>query len=198
MKIVVGGSYHKPNWDYVKKTIDDLVKVGHEVIAPGGEWEPINIDDEFVKFKGEEDIPIKVLQEEFNQKINYEADAFVVVNSNGYIGYTAATEILLAIGVNLSNINNLPIYFTEEPKILKIFNNGEEYLLDEKQGIVLRFVGPDEMREALEKEGVNITQEEYDILYSFHTAICSLLCDYPIDYKIGISDLINPKTKKKV
>ena len=169
MKIVVGGSYHNPNWNEVKKVMEDLTKAGHEIIAPGGEWQPININDEFVKFKGEDEVPREILQNEFNRKICDDTDAFVAVDSNGYLGYTVTQELLYAILVNLSLHRRFLVYFTEEPAIFQIIEeDGISAPIQFPNGKQRKFIGPDELRKGLEKRGLNIIQEEYDKLYPMH------------------------------
>ena len=186
MKIVIGGSYHNPNWQEVRKVIMKLQAVGHEIIAPGGEWEPININDEFVKFKGEDEIPIETLQNEFYCKVLQDADAFVVVNSNGYLGYTATVELAYAMGFNLTLQRRFSIYFTEEPTIFKEIDKGVAYPDFFPSDRNMRFVGPDELRERL---GLNISQEEYDKLYPFHCKLYEFFKKYPDVCKIGIDEL---------
>ena len=168
MKIVVGGSYHNPNWDEVKKVMEKLEEAGHEVIAPGTEWEPININDEFVKFMGENDIPRELLQDEFMRKINQDADAFVAVDSNGYLGYTVTFELIYAILLNLALHRRFLVYFTEEPAIFQIIEKGTPTPYFFPNGKQMKGVGPDELLAELKKRGVSITQEEYDKLYPFH------------------------------
>lgn len=62
MNITVGGSFHQPGWSYVQSTIRKLEKAGHNILAPKSEWEPINIQDSFVRFRGEEEMDPKELQ----------------------------------------------------------------------------------------------------------------------------------------
>ena len=123
MDIVVGGSFHKDNWGEVRTTIEMLNNSGHHIVAPGGEWEPINLDDEFVKFKGEETVPREVLQGQFYGKINEIADVFVVVDKDGYIGETVINEILDAMDISQVRVKLKAIYFTETPFFYEIFNN---------------------------------------------------------------------------
>ena len=86
MKIVIGGSYHNPNWTEVKKVRNQLSEVGHDIIMPIDE-NPIDIKADFIKFNGEEEISEQALEQEFVRKVCEDADAFVIVNSGGYIGY---------------------------------------------------------------------------------------------------------------
>ena len=186
MKIVVGGSYHNPNWQEVKKVMEELQSAGHVVIAPGGEWEPININDEFVKFKGENEIPREILQSEFNRKFCEEADAFVIVDGGGYLGYTVTQEIMLVLAVNLTLHRRFLIYFTEEPTVFKEIEKGIEAPIVFPSGKRMKFIGPDELRERL---GLNITQEEYDKLYPLHCKLYEIFNNYPGVCKIGIDEL---------
>lgn len=190
MKIVLGGSYHNPNWNEVKRIKEELEKAGHEIIAPGGEWEPININEEFVKFKGEGDIPREILQGEFYRKICEDADAFVAVDGNGYLGYTITQELLYAILHNLSLHRRFLVYFTEEPAVFQIIEEGKKVPLLFGNGKQRKYVGPDELREALEKRGINISQEEYDKLYPLHYKLYELINDYSVVCKIGIDELL--------
>ncbi len=194
MKIVVGGSYHNPNWNEVKKVIELFEKAGHEVIAPGSEWEPINIEDSYVRFKGEEETSIQELQTEFYRKILEDADAFVIVNKDGYLGSTATNEVLYASVINLTNTRRYPIYFTETPTIVKVFDDIPEHI--SIFGLKTRFIGPDELREKLLNYGLDITQEEYDELCPFHCKLFELMNNYPGMYVIGIDNLLEKKDNK--
>ena len=51
----------------------------------GEEWKPININDEFVRFKGEENIPVTELQNGFFSCMD-RSDAHVISNPNSYEG----------------------------------------------------------------------------------------------------------------
>ncbi len=142
MDIVVGGSYHNKNWDEIVTVINKLKKAGHNIIAPGNEFEPINVNDEFVKFKGEENLPIEILQGEFYRKINIIADAFVVVDRDGYIGSTVARELLFATIVTQLTDKLKKIYFTETPLFYDVFGEGNFVLEDFEQSIVNKGLQP--------------------------------------------------------
>ena len=65
MKITVGGSFHGEGWTEVVKTADKIRKAGHTILAPGEEWTPINVEDKFVRFKGQEGMNSVDLQRSF-------------------------------------------------------------------------------------------------------------------------------------
>lgn len=77
MKVTVGGSYHEPGWTAVCNLIRKLKEAEHQVLAPGAEWVPINKDDSFIKFKGEENRTMEELQEGFFDKMDL-SDAYII------------------------------------------------------------------------------------------------------------------------
>lgn len=81
----------------------------------GPEWEPININDEFVKFKGEENCSIEELQNGFFSCME-KSDAYVISNPNSYEGYMVSIEFGFATQCILSRLTTLKkIYFTNTP-----------------------------------------------------------------------------------
>lgn len=134
MKVTVGGSYHGIRWEEVKKVIEKLKEAGHEVLAPNTEWEPINTEDAFVRFKGEEEKSIADLQKGFFESME-KSDAYIICNPNGYTGFAVAIEIGFAEELIKENENLKQIYFTENPLGYRIFHNkllrGERLTVEE-------------------------------------------------------------------
>lgn len=115
MKLTIGGSYHSPGWDDVCKLIAKLEEAGHEILAPKAEWEPIYSRDGFVRFKGEEEMSAYDLQNGFFRKME-ESDAYVICNSNGYMGFAVSIEFGYATQLLLDcNSNMKQMYFSEIP-----------------------------------------------------------------------------------
>lgn len=102
MKITVGGSFHEPVWSNVVETANKLRNAGHIILAPGEEWTPINSEDGFVKFKGEEYMNPVDLQKGFLDTM-LKSDAYVIVDYNGYVGQTVAGEFGFASASVLSH-----------------------------------------------------------------------------------------------
>ena len=79
------------------------------------EWEPVNINDEFVRFKGEENISIEELQEGFFSCMD-KSDAYVISNPNSYEGFMVSVEFGYATNSILNSKGPLKkIYFTNTP-----------------------------------------------------------------------------------
>lgn len=102
MKITVGGSFHEPVWSKVVETANILRNSGHIILAPGEEWTPINLKDDFVRFKGEEYMSAVDLQKGFLDAMK-QSDAYVIVDYNGYIGQTVSAEFGYAAAFALSH-----------------------------------------------------------------------------------------------
>lgn len=132
MKVTVGGSYHQPGWTEVCNLIRKLKEAGHEVLAPDDEWIPINKDDSFIRFKGEENRTIEELQNAFFDKM-YLSDAYIICNPNSYEGMAVSVEIGYACGLILNKKSNLKqIFFMEKPLGYELFKenpniNEEEF-----------------------------------------------------------------------
>ena len=186
MKIVVGGSYHNPNWPEVKRVMEELQMAGHEILMPAGA-EPIDTNAEFIRFEGEEDFSDGEIEQQFLHNVCEEADAFVVVNSNGYLGQSTIQELCKAIVVNLTSHRRFLVYFTEKPTIFQKIEQGIETPIVFPDGKHMKFIGPNELRECL---GLNITEEEYDLLYPYHYKLYEIFNNYPGVCKIGISELL--------
>lgn len=115
MKLTIGGSYHQPGWNNVCELIKKLKGAGHEILAPQTEWEPIYNTDGFVRFKGEEGQSAYDLQNSFFSKME-ESDAYVICNSNGYVGFAVSLEFGYATQLLLDNNSNMKqMYFSEIP-----------------------------------------------------------------------------------
>lgn len=115
MKLTVGGSFHEPGWSYVCDTVKKLKLAGHTILAPSEEWEPINIKDEFVKFKGEEKTSSSELQKNFFSCIE-QSDAYIISNPNSYEGFMVSIEFGYATACITSDKSPLKrIYFTNTP-----------------------------------------------------------------------------------
>ena len=119
MDIVIGGSYHK-----FLKQINDyhelFEKNGHHVLAPMRDAQKTKINKKwnYVLFQGQENADPLEVQRDFVNEFIFKADAFVIVNPNGYIGLTATTEFGAALmGITVGqkdrpDINLKHIYFT--------------------------------------------------------------------------------------
>lgn len=115
MKITVAGSFHEPNWTAVRETVKKLEAAGHTVLAPGSDWEPINNNASFIKFKGEENTPIFNLEEGFLNSM-LQSDVFVICNANHREGYAVSFEFGFATAAILSKSGPLKkICFTNPP-----------------------------------------------------------------------------------
>ena len=183
MDIVVGGSYHSKNWNEVITVINKLKKSGHNIVAPGNEWEPININEEFVRFRGEENTPAKVLQSEFYRKINTTADAFVIVDRDGYIGNTVTKELLFASIVTQLTDKLKKIYFTETPLFYKIFKEGNFTLESFEQSAI--------------SKGLQLPSEIEEI-YPFYMEIYRQMCtNKNINFIVGLDDLLQKEDNYK-
>ena len=183
MDIVVGGSYHNKNWDEVVTVINKLKKTGHNIVAPGNEWEPININDEFVKFRGEENIPIEVLQSEFYRKINIIADAFVVVDRGGYLGSTVTKELLFALIVTQLTDKLKKIYFTETPLFYDTFREGKFTLEDFEQSI--------------KDKGLQLPPQIEDIYPFYMELYRQMSTNKKIHFVVGIDELLQKEEYKE-
>lgn len=149
MKVTVGGSYHEPGWTAVCDLVKKLKESGHEVLAPGEEWSPINKNAEFIKFKGEEDKSIKELQDGFFDKME-ESDAYIVCNLNSYQGMAVSTEIGYATAIMLS----------KEPKKLK-----QIYFMNQPLGYELIKKNPSICIEDFEQQVRNDPQYKNELNY---------------------------------
>lgn len=89
----------------------------------GTEWEPININDEFVKFKGEENTSIEDLQKGFFSCME-KSDIYVICNPNSYEGFMVSVEFGYATYNILHSLGTLrKIYFTNPPLGYDKFNS---------------------------------------------------------------------------
>lgn len=126
MKVTVGGSYHEPGWTSVCNLIRKLKEAGHEVLAPGEEWVPVNQDDSYVRFKGEEEKSAVELQEGFYDSME-QSDAYIICNPNSYEGLAVSVEFGYATSLILNKESNLKqIYFMEPPLGYDIFKENPE------------------------------------------------------------------------
>ncbi len=194
MKIVIGGSYHNPNWQEVKRVREKLQRAGHEILMPIYD-EPIDINKDFVRFPGDEDELEHIIEQNFRDLVDGMTDAFVIVNSGGYIGRATLEECLEAVFMNLTLRRRFLIYFTEEPTVFKEIEKGVESPIVFPSGKRMKFVGPDELRERL---GLNISQEEYDKLYPLHCKLYELFNNYPGVCNIGIDELLKSVDVKEL
>ena len=194
MKIVIGGSYHNPNWQEVKRVRKELYHVGHEILMPIFE-DPLDINEDFVRFPGDEDELEHIIERNFRDLVCDIADAFVIVNSGGYIGRATLEECLIAVFMNLTLHRRFLIYFTEEPTIFKEIEKGVESPIVFPSGKRMKFVGPDELRERL---GLNISQVEYDKLYPLHCKLYEIFNNYPGVCNIGIDELLKSVDVKEL
>ena len=129
MKVTVGGSFHEPGWTAVLETVKKLKEAGHEVLAPGEEWEPINNTDDYVRFKGEENASAFELQEGFLNCID-QSDAYVICNPNSYEGFMVSFEFGYASARIIQGKGPMKyICFTETPL------GFDKFSLDEKMSI---------------------------------------------------------------
>lgn len=137
MKVTVGGSYHEPGWTAVCNLIRKLKEAGHEVLAPGDEWIPINKDDSFIKFKGEEDRTIAELQDGFFDKMDL-SDAYIICNPNSYEGMAVSVEFGYACASILNKTSNLKqIFFMEKPLCYELFKGNPNISEEEFKQAVL-------------------------------------------------------------
>lgn len=102
MNVTVGGSFHTPGWNYVQETIKKIENAGHKVLAPHSEWEPIDINSNFVKFRGEEDKSAEELQKSFLESM-LKSDSYVICDHNGYMGMTVCCEFGFASALLYAN-----------------------------------------------------------------------------------------------
>lgn len=192
MKIVIGGSYHYPNWNEIKKIMTGLKEVGHEILMPAGD-EPIDANADFVKFAGEENISTADIEQQFLHYACEEADALVIVDGGGYLGQAITIELCKAALVNLTNYRRFRIYFTEQPMVFHELDKGQECSLLFADGKKVKFLGPDELCKALQQNGLKITQEKYDELYPHHWKLYEIYHQYPGLFQIGIDELYEPE-----
>lgn len=131
MQVTVGGSFHEPGWTSVMDTVKKLQTAGHQVLAPGAEWEPININDTFVKFKGEENASIEDLQKGFFSCID-KSDVYVISNPNSYEGFMVSIEFGYATYSILNSSGPLSkICFTNTPLGYDKFSSNLNLSFDE-------------------------------------------------------------------
>lgn len=131
MKVTVGGSYHEPGWTHVCNLIKKLKQSGHEVLAPGSEWTPINKNDSFIKFQGQENKSIKELQDSFFDAMA-KSDAYIICNPNSYEGFAVSVEIGYASALLMHKNSNLKqMYFMEPPLGYEIFRQNPKIELEE-------------------------------------------------------------------
>lgn len=124
MKVTIGGSYHEPGWSAVCNLAKKLREAGHEVLAPGDEWEPINNGESFVKFKGEENKTVQELQDSFFEKMRM-SDAHVICNFESYLGMASSVEFGYAAMALLNKSCNLKhMYLMNPPFFYSLFSNG--------------------------------------------------------------------------
>ena len=105
-KVVIVGSYRKFYKEVVKK-IEEFEDEGINVLMPAKST-IINYGDEFIKFEGDQNIPIKLIEMNFLESVK-KADFIYVVNPNGYVGVSAAFEMGFAYSIGK------PIYCMEKP-----------------------------------------------------------------------------------
>lgn len=131
MKITVGGSFHEPGWTAVCDTVKKLKNAGHQILAPGTDLTPINnSNNEFVRFKGEENISMKDLESNFLSCIE-NSDAFVICNPNSYEGSMVSSEFGYAIGcLRIPSSPLKKIYFTNPPIEYDKFNQNRALSFD--------------------------------------------------------------------
>lgn len=137
MKVTVGGSYHEPGWTAVCNLIRKLKEAGHEVLAPGDEWIPINKDDSFIRFKGEKNRSIAELQDGFFDKMDL-SDAYIICNPNSYEGMAVSVEFGYACCSILNKTSNLKqIFFMEKPLGYELFKGNPNISEEEFRHAVL-------------------------------------------------------------
>ena len=96
----------------------------------------------------------------FYRKIFEEADAFVVVNGSGYLGLTVTQEIIAATSINIIDMRNLPIYFTEPPTIREIFESGSLLYNNYFQKL---WNENEDLRKELKEAGLNFTETDFKL-----------------------------------
>ena len=130
MKITIGGSYHEPGWTEVCNLAKKLRDAGHEVLAPGDEWEPIDNSKSFVRFKGEENNTVQELQDSFFEKMRI-SDAHVICNFDSYLGMASSVEFGYAAMALLNKSCNLKhMYLMNPPFFYSLFSNGNRITIE--------------------------------------------------------------------
>ena len=145
------------------------------------------------KFAGEENISTADIEQQFLHYACEEADALVIVDGGGYLGQAITIELCKAVLVNLTNYRKFRIYFTEQPMVFRELDKGQEGSLLFADGKKMKFLGPDELCEALQQNGLKITQEKYDELYPHHWKLYEIYHQYPGLFQIGIDELYEPE-----
>lgn len=97
----------------------------------GEEWEPINSTDDYVRFKGEENIPASKLQEGFFNCMD-RSDAYVICNPNSYEGFMVSIEFGYASAlIHLGKGPMKYICFTETPLGYDKFSSVEKITFED-------------------------------------------------------------------